>query len=144
MAFTYSTSRTILATPHAIFRAFVDPEVVVKWRAPAGMAARLLAFDPRPGGGYLMIVTDKIKGGSDRIRARFITLDPDKEIVEEVERHSADPACVGKIMLTTTMRSVADGTNLTVTADHVPSGISEKDHRAAMDSVLRNLANLLE
>lgn len=51
MTTTHTASRIILATPHAIFRAFVDPEVVVKWRAPAGMSVQLLAFDASPGGG---------------------------------------------------------------------------------------------
>lgn len=33
----HSAARAILAKPPAIFRAYVDPEALVKWRAPAGM-----------------------------------------------------------------------------------------------------------
>lgn len=86
----------------------------------------------------------KTANDSDHIRARFLTLDPDDKIVEEVEFESADPAFAGTMTLTTTMRVVTDGTKVTFTAEHVPPGISEEDHRAGMDSTLRNLANLLE
>ncbi len=149
---THKATRTILATPHAIFRAFVDPEVVTKWRAPAGMEARLEAFDPRPGGGYRMALryrdpasaTPKSPSDSDVVEARFVELLPDEQIVEAVTFASDDPRFAGTMTITTTLTPVTGGTKVSVIAANVPVGIAAADHLADMDSSLKNLANLLE
>ena len=54
---THSATRIILASPRAVFRAFLDAEVMANWRPPEGMTARLTHFDPRTGGGYRMALT---------------------------------------------------------------------------------------
>jgi hypothetical protein len=46
--------------------------------------------------------------------------------------------------VTTTLEAVKDGTKVALTAQDVPPGISEADHRAGMDATLRNLANFVE
>lgn len=148
---THTASRTILASPRAIFRALLDPEVLVKWRPPAGMSARLRAFDPRAGGGYCIEMrygdasrVGKTTRSSDIVWVRFETIDPDDSIVERIRFDSEDPAFAGEMRLTTSLRAVADGTQVTFIAEHVPAGIDEADHRTGMESSLKNLANLLE
>jgi uncharacterized protein YndB with AHSA1/START domain len=147
----HSASRTILATPRAIFRAHIDPEVLVKWRAPQGMRARLIDFSARTGGGYRMELSyadgagqGKSTANSDIVRVRFAELVPDERIVEAAEFESDDPAYAGIMMITTRISPVTDGSKVTVTAEDVPAGISEHDHRRGMESSLRNLALLLE
>ncbi|CAN5811657.1 hypothetical protein BH11PSE6_BH11PSE6_09720 [soil metagenome] len=148
----HTASRIILATPHAIFRTFVDPEALVNWRAPSGMTAEVRAFDPRPGGGYRMILTyddpscapGKTDAATDVVSARFLELDPDTRIVEQISFESGDPAFAGSMTLTTTLAAVNGGTKITFVAENVPGGISEADHRMGMESALKNLANLLE
>ncbi|HWU72387.1 MAG TPA: SRPBCC domain-containing protein [Sphingomonas sp.] len=147
----HSASRTILATARAIFRAHVDPEVLVKWRAPAGMSARLTEFDARPGGGYRMELryTDSAGHGksttdSDIVRVRFIDLVPDDLIVEAAEFESDNPANAGVMRITTRLTPVSESTKVVVTAEDVPASISAVDHRQGMESSLRNLALLLE
>ena len=148
----HSASRIILATPHAIFRAFLDPEVILKWRPPAGMTAHLEAFDPRLGGGYRMTLryedaglpAGKTTADSDTILARFLEIDADQQIVEAIAFDSDDPAFAGTMTLTTTMKPVQGGTKVTFLAENVPMGISADDHRKGMESSLKNLANLLE
>ncbi len=148
---THSASRIIIATPRAIFRAHIDPEVLVKWRAPHGMQARLHEFSARPGGGYHMELSHvdgtgqgKSTASSDIVRVRFAELIPDDRIVEEAEFQSDDPAHAGRMTITTMLAPVTGGTKVTVTAENVPASISEEDHRKGMESSLRNLALLLE
>lgn len=149
---THTASRTIVAPPRAIFRAFLDAEALASWRAPKGMTAKILAFDPRVGGSYRMTFvyseTERGRGKStentDVVEARFIELIPNEKIVEAVEFESADPAFAGTMTMTTIFTAVANGTKVTFTAENVPMGISEVDHRAGMDSSLKNLANLVE
>ncbi len=147
----HSASRIIIATPRAIFRAHIDPEVLVKWRPPRGMQARLREFSARPGGGYRMelsyvdgIGQGKSTASSDIVRVRFAELIPDDRIVEEAEFQSDDPAYTGMMTITTILAPVTGGTKVTVTAENVPASISEENHRTGIESSLRNLALLLE
>ena len=148
----HSASRVILASPRALFRAFIDPEVVATWRAPLGMSMRIFEFDPRTGGGYRMVLShdDSQSGGgkssptSDVVRGRFIVLEPNERIVEAVEFETDNPAFAGTMTLIATLRPVADGTKVTIEAANVPPGIAAEDHRKEMESSLKRLAILLE
>lgn len=148
---THTASRIILATPRAIFRAFLDPEVIPRWRAPAGMTAKILQFEPRPGGLFRMAFAcddrsteGKSGSGADIFRGRFVELLPDEQIVEEIEFETDKPQFAGPMTMTTQLIPVKDGTKVTFSATNVPIGISEQDHRAGMESSLKKLALLLE
>lgn len=86
----------------------------------------------------------KTTDDADIFEGRFVELIPNEKIVEAVEFESADPALAGTMTVTTLLTPVRDGTKVTFVAENVPRGISEADHKAGMDSSLRNLANLLE
>ena len=149
---THTSSRVIVASPRAIFRAFLDPESVASWRPPKGMTATVLAFDPRVGGPYRMAFRypegesgrGKTTPDADRFEGRFVELLPDEKIVETVEFESGDPAFAGTMTITTTFAPVTGGTKVTFLAENVPAGISAADHKAGMDSTLKNLANFIE
>ncbi|MFZ5703890.1 MAG: SRPBCC domain-containing protein [Pseudomonadota bacterium] len=147
----HTASRTILATPRAIFRAFLDAEVVGKWRPPAGMRAEIYSFEPHVGGGYRMAFVHEATGvagksGDDRdaFTGRFVELVPETRIVEEVDFDAIEPAFSGTMRITTQLTPVMDGTKVTLSAENVPIGISAEDHRRGMESSLKNLAMLLE
>ena len=148
----HSASRIILASPRAIFRAFIDPEALAKWRAPTGMTARIHEFDPRAGGSYLMALIYGDTGGhpgkstadSDVIKGRFDELLPDERVVEAVVFQSDDPRFAGEMTITTTLSPVTGGTKVSFVAENVPPGISEADHKAGMAASLKNLADLVE
>jgi uncharacterized protein YndB with AHSA1/START domain len=149
---THTASRTILATPRAIFKVLLDGEAMANWRPPAGMSARIERFDPRPGGGYRMTLVyhdggaarGKSGANEDVVDARFVDILPDERLIEEVGFDSDDPRFRGTMTIITELTPVRDGTRVTITATNVPSGISEADHRAGMDSTLKNLANFVE
>lgn len=81
---------------------------------------------------------------TDIVVARFIELIPNEKIVEAVEFESDDPALVGTMTMTAVFTPIANGTKVTFTAENVPTGISDVDHRTGMDSSLKNLANFIE
>lgn len=148
----HRATRVILATQRAIFRALIDPEAIVSWRPPKGMTARITAFDPKPGGTYTMELRyppetasyAKSGDGVDRINGRFVELVADEKMVEEVRFDTSDPAFLGTMTITTALTPDRDGTRISIVAANVPPGISETDHRAGMESTLKNLANFLE
>ena len=78
------------------------------------------------------------------MHVRFVELIPDERIVESVEFESDDPSFAGKMILTTSLREVVDGTRVTFTAENVPAGIGQAEHQRGMESTLKKLAILLE
>ena len=52
-----SASRVIKAPPAYIYRAYVDPNALVRWLPPTGMEGRIETFDPRAGGKYRIVLT---------------------------------------------------------------------------------------
>ena len=149
---THRASRTILASPRAIYRAFLDAEAVASWRPPIGMTARIERFVPKIGGGYRMAFVyseasaeGKSGDGEDVLEGEFLDLIPDQRIVEAVTFQSDDPSFAGTMTITTTIeRGKGNSSKVTFLAENVPPGISEADHREGMSSSLRNLANLVE
>lgn len=150
---THRASRTILAPPRAIYRAFLDADAVASWRPPVGMTARIERFVPKIGGGYRMAFIypegsaedGKSGSGEDIVEGQFVDLIPDQRIVEAVAFQSDDPDFAGTMMITTTIeREKGNSSKVTILAENVPAGISEADHREGMSSTLRNLANLVE
>ena len=147
---TDTASRTIEATPAAIYQAFIDPHALTKWLPPTGMSGRVDTFEPRPGGRYRMILTyddavtaGKSGGNADVVEGRFVELVPGERVVQQFEFVSDDPALAGTVTVTWSLASVPGGTEVTVTADNVPDGISKPDHDRGLHSSLANLAALL-
>ena len=143
-------SRTIRASPHAIYRAYLDAASIAAWRPPEGMAAEIYAFEPREGGVYRMAFVYLAEGQgkssekADVFEGRFIELVPDRRIVERVVFESDDPRFAGAMTITTTLTPDPGGTQVEVAATDVPPGISPEDHRVGMDSSLANLAAFVE
>jgi uncharacterized protein YndB with AHSA1/START domain len=142
--------RVITATPDAIYEAFIDPKALAKWLPPAGMSGHIETFEPRPGGHYRMTLTyddattgGKSGGNADVVEGRFVDLVPGQRVVQQVEFASDDPAFAGIMTMTWSLASVPGGTEVTVTADNVPDGISKQDHADGMASSLANLAAFL-
>ncbi|WP_129793744.1 SRPBCC family protein [Sphingosinicella sp. CPCC 101087] len=148
-----SASRLVLAPPDAIYRAFIDPEALVRWLPPASMTGRIDRFEPRPGGRFDMTLTydepgaathGKSSEDSDIVRGRFVELDPGRRIVQIFAFDSPDPAFAGEMRMTWAFEAEAAGTRVTVHAQDVPSGIGPKDHELGMRSSLENLAAFVE
>jgi uncharacterized protein YndB with AHSA1/START domain len=148
---TDTIARTIAATPHAIYQAFIDPEVLTQWLPPTGMTGRINAFEPRPGGRYRMTLTyddptisGKSGDNSDVVEGRFVELVPDERVVQQFDFASDDPAFAGIMTMAWSLAAVPGGTEVTIRCNNVPDGISKQDHIEGMGASLANLAALLE
>jgi uncharacterized protein YndB with AHSA1/START domain len=146
-----TASRVIPAERARVFEALIDPDALASWLPPEGMTGRFERFDPRPGGGYRMVLRyddasaspGKTTAGEDVAEARFAEIVPDERIVQEVDFVSDDPAFSGTMRMTWQVSDDESGTLVTIRAEHVPPGISPADHAAGLASSLANLATHL-
>jgi uncharacterized protein YndB with AHSA1/START domain len=148
-----SASRVVMASPRAIYQAYMDPEALVSWLPPKGMKGRIEAFDPQVGGTYRMKLTydqpdhsapGKTSDHSDIVRGRFVELVPGKRIVQVIEFESEDPRFCGAMKVTWSLTVVPRGTEVAICCENVPDGIRREEHEAGLKSTLENLAVFTE
>ena len=146
---TDTASRLIAAPPGAVYRAFTDPGSLMAWLPPDGMTGRALLFEPWEGGRYRIALTytgegeGKTDARTDISAGRFLALEPDRRIIMSVAFESDDPAIAGEMIMTWTFAPAPGGTEVAITAEHVPAGITAEDHAAGLASSLDNLARFL-
>ncbi len=134
------------ASPEVVFAALVDVDARTAWLPPAGMSARFEWFDPRPGGGYRLVLAyddpaapGKSGANTDVVEVRFTVVERPCRLVEEVDFVSDDPEFLGTMTMTWALEAVEAGTLVTITATEVPDGISSTVHVEAFASTLSNL-----
>lgn len=147
------TTRSIHATPEAVYHAFVDPIALGVWLAPGEMTGRVHAFELKVDGGYQMSLyypetereaRGKTAAREDRFSARFIELTPPIRIVEEITFDSPAPEFAGPMTMKVTLLGKADGTEVTVVFENLPPGIRPEDNDLGTRLALAKLAGYLE
>lgn len=149
---TDSATRFIAASADVIYRAFVDPAAWPQWLPPDGMTGEIYEFDARVGGVYRMALTyrgdhpnaGKTFDDTDVVEGRFAELVPNDRVVQIVTFQSDDPAFAGEMRMTWSLSPAAGGTDVSIVAENVPSGISKADHDVGLRSALENLARFVE
>lgn len=147
-----SASRLILVSPEVVYRAFSEPGALEQWIPPSDMTGKMLHFDFREGGSYLMRLTytdlQKVRGktseDSDEVEVHLLKLEDGQKIEQEVTFESEDPAFSGIMRMIWTFTPRGDKTLVTIQAENVPEGIRPEDHEAGLNSSLENLAKFLE
>ncbi|MET7597910.1 SRPBCC family protein [Streptomyces sp. NPDC004082] len=145
-------TRLIAAAPTAVYDALLRRESLEAWLPPEGMRGRIERWDPRPGGGFRMVLTyldatdspGKTSGGTDVVEVEFADLVPPERVVQRAVFEADDPAYAGTMTMTWQLASAGAGTEVTVTATNVPSGIDQTVHEVAMASSLAHLAAHVE
>lgn len=144
-------SRLIKAPLATLYRAFVEPEALVRWLPPEGMTGEMLAFDAKAGGGYRMALRydDEDQAGKtseheDVVAVRFLKLVPEKMILQAADFVSEDPAFAGTMTMIWSFEAAGEGARVAITCENVPQGIARRDHVAGLKSSLANLAAFVE
>jgi uncharacterized protein YndB with AHSA1/START domain len=145
-------SRVIAAPPETVYEALLDRGSLEVWLPPDGMRGRIERWDPRPGGGFRMVLTyldttggpGKTTAATDVVDVHFADLAPPKRVVQRAVFAAADPAFAGTMTMTWRLDPAGEGTEVTVTAVDVPPGIDQAIHEAGIASSLANLASFVE
>ncbi|TDP97132.1 SRPBCC domain-containing protein [Labedaea rhizosphaerae] len=144
--------KVVAAAPEAVYAALLDRDALEAWLPPAGMRGRIDHWDPRPGGGFRMVLTyldaegspGKTSDSTDVVEVGFAELTPPNRVVQTAVFEADDPAYAGTMTMTWQLAATDGGTEVTVTATDVPPGIDQAQHEAGIASSLANLAAHVE
>ena len=120
MPSTIKLHRVFKTTPERLYKAFIDPQAMVKWLPPHGFTAKVDKCDARVGGTYHMSFTNFSTGSSHSFGGEYLELVPGKRIVH-TDRFDAGLA--GTMTVTIDIKKVMVGTELHVTQEGVPDVI---------------------
>lgn len=143
----------IRAAPEQIYKAFMDPAILVAWLPPGEMTGKIHKFEGHVGGGYEMSLfypaTDspaqgKTSDNEDRVSVRFVELVPQRRIVEAVTFQTDDPSLKGEMIIEIGIELVAGGTEVSFTCTDLPPGLRAEDNEAGSHESLEKLARRCE
>jgi len=142
MSSTIHLHRVFRATPERIYRAFLDPEAMVKWLPPNGFTGKVHHMDARVGGSYKMSFTNFTTGKSHSFGGEYLELVP-HERIRHTDRFD-DPNLPGLMQVTITFKKVSCGTEVSITQEGIPDIIPAEACYLGWQESLSLLAKLVE
>jgi uncharacterized protein YndB with AHSA1/START domain len=134
--------RVLRASPERVYRAFLDPEAMVKWLPPHGFTGKVHQSDPRVGGTYKMSFTNFTSGHSHSFGGEYLELVP-HERLRWSDRFD-DPNLPGEMTVTVTLKKVSVGTEITILQEGLPDVIPQEACCLGWQESLALLAHLVE
>lgn len=134
--------RVLRATPERVYRAFLDPEAMVKWLPPHGFTGKVHHLDAKVGGTYKMSFTNFTTGSSHSFGGEYLELVPNERI-----RHTDkfdDPNLPGEMQVTISLKQVLCGTELNIVQEGIPEMIPVEMCYLGWQESLTLLAQLVE
>jgi uncharacterized protein YndB with AHSA1/START domain len=134
--------RVLRSKPERIYRAFLDPDALVKWMPPHGFTAKVHHLEPRVGGSYKMSFTNFTTGNSHSFGGKYLELVPNERI-----RHTDvfdDPNLPGEMQVTVTIKPVSVGIELQIVQEGIPDVIPVEACYLGWQESLTLLAQLVE
>lgn len=134
--------RVLRAKPERVYRAFIDPEAMVKWLPPHGYTAKVHSMEAKVGGSYRMSFTNFTTGNSHSFGGKYLELVPNERMryVDEFD----DPNLSGLMQVTITFKSVSVGTELQIEQAGIPDLIPPEACYVGWQESLTLLAMLVE
>ncbi len=134
--------RVLKAPPSRVYAAMTDPRAMVKWMPPFGFVGEMHTRDGRVGGSYRMSFTNLGTGQTHAFGGTYLELVKNERIV--VTDRFVDPNLPGEMRVTTTLRPVSCGTEITITQENIPSVIPIEMCTLGWQESLIQLAWLVE
>jgi uncharacterized protein YndB with AHSA1/START domain len=134
--------RVLKSTPDKIYRAFLDPDAMVKWLPPHGFTGKVHHLEARVGGTFRMSFTNFGSGNSHSFGGSYLELLPNERI-----RHTDkfdDPNLPGEMQVTIELKAVFCGTDLSIVQEGVPAVIPAEACYLGWQESLTLLAQLVE
>jgi uncharacterized protein YndB with AHSA1/START domain len=143
------TEVLVKAPVEAVWQAFMDPAILVQWLPPAQMTGAIHRFAGGVGGGYEMSLTypdtetahrGKTTEREDRVRVKFIAVEPPRRIVEAVTFVSDDPRFAGVMTIEILLEPAEGGTRVEMRFSDLPPGLKPEENEEGARISLGQLA----
>ena len=134
--------RVLRAPAERIYRAFLDPDAMVKWLPPHGFTGKVHHMDAKVGGSYKMSFSNFSKGEGHSFCGKYLELVPNERI-----RHTDvfdDPNLPGEMQVTITLQKVSVGTEVNIVQEGIPAVIPPEACCLGWQESLSLLALLVE
>jgi uncharacterized protein YndB with AHSA1/START domain len=134
--------RVLRAPAERVYRAFLEPDAMIKWLPPHGFLAKMHEMDARVGGGYRMSFTNFGTGKTHSFGGRYVELTP-HERIRYTDRFD-DPSLPGEMQVTVQLRKVLCGTDLEIVQEGLPAAIPVEMCYLGWQESLAQLAQVVE
>ena len=139
---TVTLQRVLRAPPEKVYKAFIDPDAMVKWLPPHGFTGTMHSMDLRVGGGYKMSFTNFGTGHRHSFGGTYLELVPNERI--RYNDQFDDPHLPGQMTVTVTLKAVLCGTELHIEQSGIPDAIPVEFCHLGWQESLLLLALLVE
>ena len=134
--------RVLRTTPERLYRAFLDPDAMVKWLPPHGFTGKMHHMDARVGGTYKMSFTNFTSGKSHSFGGEYLELVANERL-RWTDRFD-DPNLPGVMTVTVNLKKVLVGTEVTIVQEGIPDVIPPEACCLGWQESLFLLAKLVE
>src|SRR5262245_4495697 len=134
--------RVLRAAPERVYRAFLDPDAIVKWLPPHGFTAKVHQMDAKVGGSHLMSFTNFTTGNSHSFGGTYLELVPNERI--RYTDKFDDPNLPGEMQCSVSLRKVFCGTEVSIVQEGIPESIPVEACTLGWQESLTLLAQLVE
>ena len=142
MSNTIRFHRVLRASPEKVYRAFLDPDAMVKWLPPNGFTGKVHHVDAKVGGTYQMSFTNFTTGRRHSFGGEYLELVPNERL-----RYTGvfeDEHLSGTMQTTVDLRAVFFGAEMTVVQEGIPEIIPVEACYLGWQESLALLAKLVE
>ena len=139
---TVKLHRVLRSKPERVYRAFIDPDALVKWLSPHGFTAKVHQMEARVGGTYKMSFKNFTTGTAHSFGGKYLELVPNERL--RYTDKFDDPNLPGEMQTTITIKAVPVGVELNVVQEGLPDAIPLEACYLGWQDSLQLLTQLVE
>lgn len=139
---TVELHRVLTCSPEKLFRAFLEPDAIVKWFPPHGFTCKIHQLDAKAGGVYKMSFTNFTTGNSHSFSGKYLEIVPGKKL--RYTDKFDDPNLPGEMTTTIELNKVSCGTELSIVQTGIPDVIPAEMCYLGWQECLTQLKMLVE
>ena len=134
--------RVFRAPAERVYRAFLEPEAMVKWLPPNGFTGKIHHMEAKVGGTYKMSFTNFSTGKGHSFGGTYLELKPHEQI--RYTDKFDDAKLPGEMITTIALKPVFCGTDVNITQEGVPGVIPAEACYLGWQESLKLLGQLIE
>jgi uncharacterized protein YndB with AHSA1/START domain len=142
MPSTIRLHRVLRATPERVYRAFLNPDAMVKWLPPNGFTGKVHHMDAKVGGTVKMSFTNFTTQKSHSFGGTYLELVP-HERLRYTDKFD-DPNLPGEMKVTVNLKKVSVGTEVNISQEGIPDAIPPEACCLGWQESLTLLTKLVE